>query len=253
MLGISIGPNIAHRCGNSRITLRTSLFLCSVIFAACLAGSTNARTNNFSCEAFDATPETSTCSGPTSAISMERQQDRLLAVAQSSNSHAGESSQESAFSAILDQRIRTRCHMDFCGWFAITARNIETEARDGVLYRVDSHWWSAEYPDGDYDTEAPLEDDGQDSSFVFCSLTRPATFTRDGENWIATALSPNDPEGVFGYNTSAYIFYFAACHGAVTDAGDSMTDLAERLGYQTSANQAEQGTVSTPQEYIEDW
>lgn len=216
------------------------------------AGSRHVSKANSSWGALIDRPGASTCSELTVVTSMERGRAKLLTVAQSSISHSGDRSHESTFSAILDKRIRSRCHMGSCGWFALTASSIEAKVRDGVLYRVDSHWWSAEYPDADYDAPAALEDDGQDSSLVFCSLTRPATFARDGGNWSVSMLSPNDPEGVFGYNISAYIFYFAACHGVVTDAGDAMTGLAERLGYRISATRVGQSEVSTPQEYIRD-
>lgn len=69
--------------------------------------------------------------------------------------------------------------MGYCGWFAIESRTLEMQAQDGVLCKIDSHRWSSEHPDEDYDTLALLEDEGQDSDFVFCSLTRPAIFARN--------------------------------------------------------------------------
>ena len=252
VLEISVGLYIVLRRYLIRIGLQVSLFLCVVFtLAHCLASPSHALTGNFNCGSFDTVSETSICHEPTTAVSTDSQQSSRFIITQNNAVEINDTADERPFHAILDQQIRTRCHMGYCGWFTITARNLETETRDGVLYRIDSHWWSAEFPDGDYNAEAPIEDDGKDSSFVFCSLTRPATFSREGENWTVTSLSPNDPDGVFGYSMSAYIFYFAACHGIVTDADDSMAGLAKNLGYQISANQAEQSKISTPQEYIQ--
>lgn len=143
--------------------------------------------------------------------------------------------------------------MDSCSWFAIESRTNEIKARDGVLLKVESHWWSAEYPDSDYDAPATsFEDDGPDTGYAFCSLTRPALLNRDGDRWAVAMLSPNDADGVFGYNETAYTFYFAACHDAAVYPYGNMIKFAQRLGYTTSADQAGQEEVSKPRDYVDE-
>lgn len=62
-------------------------------------------------------------------------------------------------------------------------------------------------------------------------------------DWTVATLSPNDKADVFDYNEFTYILYFAAHHDTVTDAADSMTNLADRLGYTTSADRKRQAEV----------
>ena len=69
--------------------------------------------------------------------------------------------------------------------------------------------------------------------YVFCSTTRPAVASSLGDGkWIADTLSPDQSAGVFGYNTSTYTLYFAACHGLAVD--DPTHANARALGYNTS-------------------
>ena len=70
--------------------------------------------------------------------------------------------------------------------------------------------------------------------YVFCSTTHPAVASLLGDGkWIADTLSPDQSAGVFGYNSSTYTLYFAACHGLAID--DPTHANARALGYNTNA------------------
>lgn len=154
--------------------------------------------------------------------------------------------------SIIGQRIQGRCHMEYCGWFSIEKRTIAGRAPDGVLYKIENRYWSSHHPDGSYETPAPLKDEGRGDWDVFCSLTRPAIIQHIQNEWSASTLSPNDASGIYGYNESAYIQYFAACHDVeITDVYDQMTALAKRLGYRVGAERVEQMQIADPTEYLQ--
>ena len=67
----------------------------------------------------------------------------------------------------------------------------------------------------------------------------------DGK-WTADTLSPDQPEGVYGYNSSTYTLYFAACHGLAVD--DPAQANPRALGYNTSSDRVRQIDIGSPME-----
>ncbi|HMN13228.1 MAG TPA: lysozyme inhibitor LprI family protein, partial [Bellilinea sp.] len=184
-------------------------------------------------------------------ISMtQRRRDELYQIV-SSDDLPGESTSPTMSDSVIGQRIQGRCHMDYCSWFSIGKRIVHSRAQDGILYRVEIQHWSSYHPEGAYEVPAPLEDDGQSSSYVFCSLARPAVFNEDDSKWIVSTLAPGSDSGIYGYNMTSYIFYFAVCHDIITDAGETMTPLARRLGYSRFSDEPGQWQISSPDDYLD--
>ena len=115
------------------------------------------------------------------------------------------------------------------------------------MFRVTTRLWQAEYPNGaSYDSPARRTGGEYHDGYVFCSTTRPAVaFSNDGK-WTADTLSPDQSAGVFGYNTSTYILYFAACHGLSIE--DPTQANARALGYNTSSERVRQVDIGSPME-----
>jgi hypothetical protein len=112
---------------------------------------------------------------------------------------------------------------------------------------VTTRLWEGDYPNGmTYD--APVRRTGGEyrDDYVVCSNTHPAVASFLDGKWIADTLSPDQSAGVFGYNTSTYTLYFAACHGLAVD--DPTQVNARALGYNTNAERVRQVDISSPNE-----
>jgi hypothetical protein len=139
------------------------------------------------------------------------------------------------FEAAIGKKGRGRCHMDSCDFFVLDqVLPVKSTAR-GTLYAIAFQSWSASYKNTDDDKEydrAPIsvEKPAAKLNMIFCSKTKPVIFDYFDGAWHAGALRPGDESAVFGFNESAYIFYYAACHGYVTDDPVSKTK-ALSLGY----------------------
>jgi uncharacterized protein len=153
--------------------------------------------------------------------------------------------------ALIGKLLPRYCHMGGCSWISIENRESLGPRGDGDLFRVTTRLWQAEYPNGmSYD--APMRRTGGEyrDDYVFCSTTHPAVASSLGDGkWIADTLSPDQPAGVFGYNSSTYTLYFAACHGLAVD--DPTKANARVLGYSTNADWVRQVDISSPSEISE--
>jgi hypothetical protein len=150
--------------------------------------------------------------------------------------------------ALIGKLLPRYCHMGACSWISIENRESLGPRGDGELFRVTTRLWEAEYPNGmSYD--APVRRTGGEyrDDYVFCSTTHPAVASSAGDGkWIADTLSPDQSAGVFGYNSSTYTLYFAACHGLAVD--DPAQANARALGYNTNAEWVRQLDISSPSE-----
>ena len=149
--------------------------------------------------------------------------------------------------ALTGKLLPRYCHMGECSWISIENRESLGQLGDGELFRVTTRLWQAEYPNGaSYDSPARRTGGEYHDGYVFCSTTRPAVaFSNDGK-WTADTLSPDQSAGVFGYNTSTYILYFAACHGLAIE--DPTQANARALGYNTSSERVRQVDIGSPME-----
>jgi hypothetical protein len=121
---------------------------------------------------------------------------------------------------------------------------------EGELFRVTTRGWWAECPAGNYAAPARRTGGTYGDDYVFCSTTHPAVASSSGDGkWIADTLSPDQSAGVFGYNSSTYTLYFAACHGLAVD--DPIKANARALGYSTNADWVRQVDISSPSEISE--
>jgi hypothetical protein len=149
--------------------------------------------------------------------------------------------------ALTGKLLPRYCHMGECSWISIENRESLGQRGDGEMFRVTTRLWQAEYPNGaSYDSPARRTGGDNHDGYVFCSTTRPAVaFSNDGK-WTADTLSPDQSAGVFGYNTSTYILYFAACHGLAIE--DPTQANARALGYNTSSERVRQVDIGSPME-----
>ena len=149
--------------------------------------------------------------------------------------------------ALTGKLLPPYCHMGECTWISIENRESFGSRGDGELFRVTTRLWEGDYPNGmTYD--APVRRTGGEyrDDYVFCSNTHPAVASLLDGKWIADTLSPDQSAGVFGYNTSTYTLYFAACHGLAVD--DPTQVNARALGYNTNAERVRQVDISSPNE-----
>jgi hypothetical protein len=139
------------------------------------------------------------------------------------------------FEAATGKEVRGRCHMDSCDFFALEQVLPVKSTAKGTLYAVAFKSWSASYKntgdDKEYDRPpVQVEKPEIKLNMVFCSKTKPVIFDYYDGAWHAGALRPGDESAVFGYNESAYYFYYAACHRYVTGDPVSKT-AAAKFGY----------------------
>jgi hypothetical protein len=151
------------------------------------------------------------------------------------------------FNAVIGKEQRGRCHMDSCDFFKLdSVLPIKSTVR-GTLYAIAFQSWSAAYKNTDDDKEydrppISVEKPTAKLNMIFCSKTKPVMFDYYDEGWHAGALRPGDESAVFGFNESAYIFYYAACHGYVTDDPVSKTK-AKRFGYSFAQSPLDGGNL----------
>jgi hypothetical protein len=137
------------------------------------------------------------------------------------------------FAALTGKIAPGRCHMDYCSWFSIESAEALGEAPHGVLFKLDTKWFSSHHPRG-YDRPAPRKFDNEGTSYVFCSKTKPALLSQsdDKKTWTADFLAPGNRQEVFGANETALAYYWAACHRAIVkDVYDEGARLGQKLGY----------------------
>ena len=155
------------------------------------------------------------------------------------------------FDAAIGKTGFGRCHMDGCSFFIIDAAVPVGAGKDGTLFAISARVWSAEYRmHGDNDTheyDRPPVSVGEKTpelSMVFCSKVRPVSFYYGEGKWHSADLRPGDESAVFGYNESAYQFYYAACHHFITRDPVSKA-MATRLGYQFAKHPSEENVADS--------
>jgi hypothetical protein len=149
--------------------------------------------------------------------------------------------------ALIGKLLPRYCHMGGCSWMSIENRESYGQRGDGELFKVTVRHWYADYPNGkSYESPARRTSGEYTDDYIFCSTTRPAVASFYGGKWTADNLSPDKPDGVFGYNSNTYTLYFAACHGLVVD--DPTQAHAAELGYRTSSERVRQVDIGSPME-----
>ena len=135
--------------------------------------------------------------------------------------------------------------MGGCTWKSIENRVSLGQRGDGELFKVGARLWHADYLDGQsYDEPVRRTVVGYVDDYVFCSTTRPAVASYYHGKWTADTLSPDRPDGLFGYNSSTYPLYFAVCHGLAVD--DPAQAHPVGLGYRTNSERVRQVDIASP-------
>lgn len=149
--------------------------------------------------------------------------------------------------ALLRHLILGDCQMEQCFWFSIEKKDLVDRNSDGELYELMVKHWQSTHPSGTYDKQAPRRGGEEGVEYVFCSKQYPGTaFPANGKVY-AHLLSPERPGGIYGYNESSYVMYFAACHGIeLKELQTAMPSIARGLGYNTSASRVRQEELQSP-------
>jgi hypothetical protein len=104
--------------------------------------------------------------------------------------------------------VRGLCKKDGCDEFVIGDKSEVSKGSDGTLYRTRVRTYHA--------SNKGRIDGGEESGFVYCSLSRPAIISaEEGQPPVAIFLAPDDqsPAHVQRQSTNFYALYFAFCHG----------------------------------------
>jgi uncharacterized protein YecT (DUF1311 family) len=162
------------------------------------------------------------------------------------------SADEPSTDSVIGERIRGRCHMDYCYWFSIHRRSLVGRSPLGeALYKLDNNHWQSHHPGASYDIPALLEEEPSGSWYAFCSHRNPRFLFQYGDGaWAEHELSPNDASGIHGYNITSYIFYYAACHDIGVDDPYVATLLAKELGYDLSGKAVKEVDIGSPEDLI---
>ena len=138
----------------------------------------------------------------------------------------------SAYKALTGVIIRSRCHMNYCGWFSIDQSTVALESTEKSMLEIRLSYWGSDYPDGNYDAVRPRKFSGNATSYVICSKQDASIIERDeNSGWTQTRLAPGAKDGIFGYLESGLAIYWAACHAMNVQDVYSATVLANKLGY----------------------
>lgn len=138
-----------------------------------------------------------------------------------------------ADAAFADFVLPGRCHMGLCGETRFISKDILRAGSDGMLYSVELAYRS--YPI----FSEPSGTFGEpNTSYVYCSTSRPAYIFNSDGTYYASFLNPGGNDW-FGYNMSNYPIYWATCHNFVGPGffSERMTANAIRLGYPLNLRQ----------------
>lgn len=148
-------------------------------------------------------------------------------------------------SALTHKLLAPYCHMGSCSWMSIESRESVNQGRNGELFKLLVRHWNSKHPNGSYDVASRRTGGQVQEQYVFCSRTKPATAFENEGKWIAHTLAPDQPDGVYGYNSSDYTLYFAACHGSLIEY-TGFQNLAKSLGYRTDSARVAQVDLNAP-------
>jgi len=131
-----------------------------------------------------------------------------------------------AMPAFAELILPGRCHMGRCWEHKFLKKTLLEKGRDGKLYAVElaGRSWPTE-------SKPPATFEPPQTSYVYCSTTRPAyIFEIEGKNY-AHLLNPGGDW--FGYNVSDYPVYWATCHNVIGPDffSKAMKSRATQLGY----------------------
>lgn len=132
--------------------------------------------------------------------------------------------------------VRGLCQPNGCDEFSIVASEPVRAVSEGSLKRLRVRSFHASY--------SGREARGEETSYVYCSPTRPAVLAQKGERTVGILLAPfateDSRETIRGYTTFSAI-YFAACHGleAGRNAARDLRGTAQGLGYRVPATRSQ--------------
>ena len=143
--------------------------------------------------------------------------------------------------------VRGLCQPDGCDEFRIASAEPVRSGAEGSLKRLRVQTFHASY--------SGREVRGEETSYVYCSPTKPAVMAQKGGRTVGIFLAPfateDTRETIRRYTTFSAI-YFAGCHGP--DAGRSATrDLrgtAQAFGYRVPATRAQVLDLKRPEDIL---
>lgn len=132
--------------------------------------------------------------------------------------------------------VRGLCQPNGCDEFRIVAIEPVRAGAEGRLKRLRVQTFHASY--------SGREARGEETSYVYCSPTRPAVVAQKGERTVGILLAPfateDSRETMRGFTTFGAI-YFAACHGveAGRSAARDLRATAQSFDYRVAATRAQ--------------
>lgn len=132
--------------------------------------------------------------------------------------------------------VRGLCQPNGCDEFRIVAIEPVRAGAEGSLKRLRVQTFHASY--------SGREARGEETSYVYCSPTKPAVVAQKGERTVGILLAPfateDSRETMRGFTTFGAI-YFAACHGleAGRSAARDLRATAQAFGYRVAATRSQ--------------
>ncbi len=132
--------------------------------------------------------------------------------------------------------VRGLCQPNGCDEFRIVAIEPVRSGAEGSLKRLRVQTFHASY--------SGREARGEETSYVYCSPTKPAVVAQKGERTVGILLAPfateDSRETMRGFTTFGAI-YFAGCHGleASRRAARDLRATAQSLGYRVVATRSQ--------------
>ncbi|MFC6775322.1 hypothetical protein [Methylobacterium gregans] len=132
--------------------------------------------------------------------------------------------------------VRGLCQPNGCDEFRIVAIEPVRAGAEGSLKRLRVQTFHASY--------SGREARGEETSYVYCSPTKPAVVAQKGERTVGILLAPfateDSRETMRGFTTFGAI-YFAGCHGleASRRAARDLRATAQSLGYRVAATRSQ--------------
>lgn len=118
------------------------------------------------------------------------------------------------------------CRQGYCGETKYLGKTLVQQGQNGALYAVELARRS--YP---MDSTPPATFEPSETSYIYCSTSRPAYIFVADDTIYAHLLNPGGDW--YGYNAGDYPIYWATCHNFVGPDffSPEMTNRAIRLGY----------------------
>lgn len=143
--------------------------------------------------------------------------------------------------------VRGLCQPAGCDEFRVVAAEPVRTGAAGSLKRLRVQTFHASY--------GGREARGEETSYVYCSATKPAVVAQKGERTVGIFLAPfatEDTRETLRRYTTISAIYFAGCHGleAGRSAARDLRGTAQAFGYRVPAPRAQVVNLNRPEDIL---